>query len=133
MITFLFSSLGMLMLTTLDLAHHTSTPLVNTSSQHLHTLLQRYKLERLGPTFFTFFNNRSKTKPGVILRNSHAIHLNQFASLGPVLLSDHRHIILTISSSQILIPSATRCDYNNRTHTYLTYRTQRPTLWTNIG
>ena len=88
-------------------ANHTlfGSNTTNESGRHLLTITQRYQLEHLGPNFFTFFNNRSKTTPDIILRNRLAIHLNYHATPGPTLLSDHRPIILTLSSNPILIPS----------------------------
>ena len=94
--------------------HHTSlgSSCSNASGRNLLTILRRYNFEHLGPNFFTFFNSRSKSTPDIILRNSHATHLNYFASSGPLLLSDHRPILLTISPSPLSSCFITASLYN---------------------
>ena len=54
----------------------------------------------------------------------HMPHLNYHASPGPILLSDHRPIILIISSNPILTPAPTRYDYNNADWTTFKTRLQ---------
>ena len=78
-------------------AHHRTlgSTRTNVSGKHLIELINRYKLEYLGPDFYAYFNNNVKSTPDIILRNDHASHINHHAEPGPILLSDRKPIIIT--------------------------------------
>ena len=66
----------------------------------------------IGPNFPTFFSANSTTSPDIVLINR-TNFFNHYISPGPLTTSDHIPIIIDISTSPILTPTAPRPHYRS--------------------
>ncbi|CAF3542565.1 unnamed protein product [Rotaria socialis] len=69
----------------------------------LSSLINRGKLQVLGPPLPTLIRHNSKTTPDICICNKRAVH-NYHIAVGEANVSDHLPIIFTLSSSPIQIP-----------------------------
>ena len=83
----------------------------NQVGKNLDRFLRQGKLSYLGPNFPTFFCPRGSTTPDIILGNSKIFH-NIESSPGPVTLSDHLPVLLTLTTKAILKPSLPILQFN---------------------
>lgn len=82
----------------------------NGAGRNLDMLIDRNIVDRIGPTFPTFYTGRSATKPDIVLVNR-KFTFNYFIEPGPITPSDHVAMTITISTSPIQVPVTKRKAY----------------------
>ena len=83
----------------------------NTVGRGLKMLIDNNKLKHLGPDFPTLITQNTNTTPDIILSNTKTYH-NHIIEAGPVTISDHLPLILTITAKAIKIPSTPKFNYS---------------------
>ena len=75
----------------------------NHRGELLHNICKLYKLNFLGPDFYTFYSGRKKGKPDIILGNRLINIFNKHISQGPRIGSDHIPIQIELDTKPILV------------------------------
>ena len=76
---------------------------INHRGELLHHICQQYKLDFLGPDFYTFQSGNRKGKPDLVLGNNLLRIFNKYISQGPHVGSDHVPIQIELDIKPILI------------------------------
>ena len=75
----------------------------NITGTGINMLINRFNIQHIGPDFPTFIKPNTATAPDIVLANNKIAH-NHHITPGPITVSDHIPMILTITISPIQIP-----------------------------